>query len=1575
MNSESGGSHNPQHFSAGETARELLHLPGCIQPFGMLLAWNRAEELRYWSENAAEWLQISFPIDRRLTISDCLPSEFCERIRHQLPPMTSTEIVPLGQLQLPNGEFVSARIHRVGELYVLEANRERHSGDGKPSTQTAGEMLDWLRTAGKVGMTSRSIESYCDAVVNRLREQVGCSRLLISRFDLNRNRSVIAESVAIPLESWFGYHFSGAEIPEQAVTLMIRARERIIEDIDAPAIPLQTPTDAVAGVTLDLSLVVSRSPSPFYVRYFRKLGVQATLVASIIRDGQLWGLVEAHHDRPWLPDWTARQKIASFAELVALQAEIFDAQEYQSHLSITDQLFAPLLWPNDPPRSCSDVVGTIGDSLLNLVSATGFAAIDSSGYCTWGRTPGIETIVALGNWLSLRGEPVHVSDCLSSLDSQWQGIESIASGLLAVSIANHEPGWLMWFRGEEPITITWAGDPPPDRIQHSQRQPAEPGRVPECWVETRRHRSRSWTNRELRVLRDSVRGKWLELRSRLGSINANPVAVRSAGSVPAASIGQCWPGQLRLLQSIVESVREMVLVLRPVLGSPHLPIVESVNSAFLQETGYERSEVEGKPLDFMASEAFDSPHRSAWQRAISEAGPARLELRMLRKTGDCFWADVQVTPVGNSSGSPDYWVVVFRNVTQQKQAQTALCESEAKFRMLAETMPDPIFILDPFDTDVPFRILYVNSAVQQTHGYHPDELIGTPLSKLDTPGTYHQANDRLEQMLQGNLIQFEAEHRAKNGSIVPMEIRARLIRWEGRTAILGIDRDIRGRKQQETELIRSRELLNATGRLAQVGGWSYDLRFQRLELTEQMYQLYEYPSNIELTVERVLSAFSAEDRAKIQQDFSQALNKGTLVRGEYRFRTARGNQRWISILGYIETEAGVPIRLAGTVQDVTRQHDTDRALRASEERLQLALDSGRMGMFDWDIVTNTVFWSRAHFELFDYPLEMSSSLSFEHWFSRVHPEDQPRVFKEMESSRIERRRLQIEYRILLPDGRIRWCVSSGRYHANADGTLVRLTGVIQDTTQRKEAELALQQAHERYRLLADTIEDMVYRVDETGEVLYISPSCERLLGFRPAELLGRSMLEWVHSDDHAALLAAVGQALGGKTVRLELRFRRANGDDVSVESVHTLYRDQSGVATVLVCSRDISQRQRLESQVRQSQKLEAIGQLAGGVAHDFNNLLTVVNGCAELLLDMLEPNHPAFALAREIQQSGMRGAALTQKLLAFSRQQMVKVVVFDPNSVIADMLTMLRRLVGEQIQLRTPLGTSIARIRGDVSQFEQMILNLVVNARDAMQAGGVLSIETGMIEWESDSPQRPTALSPGLYFQLQVRDNGSGMSPEVQSRIFEPFFTTKAPGKGTGLGLAMVYGFVRQANGEILVESKVGQGTTFSIYWPVVLDADMPMLPMVLSKVERPSTALILLVEDDEPVRILGSNILQRHGYRVVTAASGKEALALCRSNGERPAAVLCDVIMPEMGGREVALRLQECFPDLRIGFLSGYTQDTVLRHGIEQDQVPFLQKPYSPQALIQFVQSLLSRNELSSEDRTQNQARSNSPG
>jgi two-component system cell cycle sensor histidine kinase/response regulator CckA len=505
---------------------------------------------------------------------------------------------------------------------------------------------------------------------------------------------------------------------------------------------------------------------------------------------------------------------------------------------------------------------------------------------------------------------------------------------------------------------------------------------------------------------------------------------------------------------------------------------------------------------------------------------------------------------------------------------------------------------------------------------------------------------------------------------------------------------------------------------------------------------------------------------------------------------------------------------------------------------------------------------------------------------------------------------------------------------------------------QKKAERALRESEERYRRIVETTHEGVWLLDSAARTIFVNERGAALLGYASSELGGVSLLDFVHERSRSAVrdLLSQGSRMPGQ---LEVCFVRSDGKELWLLLDATLEAADQQAAGTLVMGFDISQRKRLEEQLRQSQKMEAIGSLAGGIAHDFNNLLSVILGYGEMVLGELRPGEPLRADVEELYRASERARELTKQLLAFSRRQLLTPSTLDLNSVLLAMEPMLRRLLREDVELSLLTDPNLGRVFADAIQIEQIVMNLVVNARDAITGVGQVTIETSNIELDADYAAAHHGVTPGQYVMFAVTDTGMGMPEAVQEHIFEPFFTTKSREQGTGLGLSTVFGIVKQTGGYIWVYSEVGSGTTFKIYLPRterrVESARPTPQPVTLD-----GTETILVVEDQEQVRRLLRTILRRHGYNVLEAPNAGDALLICERFPATIHLLLTDVVMPRMSGRELAERLAPLRPEMAVLYVSGYTENSIVHHGVLDAGIAFVQKPITSDALARKVRQVL---------------------
>jgi PAS domain S-box-containing protein len=570
-------------------------------------------------------------------------------------------------------------------------------------------------------------------------------------------------------------------------------------------------------------------------------------------------------------------------------------------------------------------------------------------------------------------------------------------------------------------------------------------------------------------------------------------------------------------------------------------------------------------------------------------------------------------------------------------------------------------------------------------------------------------------------------------------------------------------------------------------------------------------------------------------------------------------------------------------------------------------------------------------------------------FGLIHPEDRPGMHASGQAAVAALRPWRWEGRLLLPTGEQRWVQAASRNVRQPDGSVLA-DGLIMDITEQRQAAARLEESEQRYRSLFDHHPDAVFSTDAEGRYTSANPACEAISGYSPEELIGESFAPFITPDHLAKAYEHLKAALAGRATRSELAIVHKTGRrvDLDVTSVPIIVGGK--VVGVYGIARDLTAQRALEAQLRQAQKMEAVGQLAGGVAHDFNNILTAIAGFAEFLRDEFTPGDPRREDVGEILKGARRAASLTAQLLAFSRKQVLRSEVLDLNQVVAQMTTMLRPLLGSSLYLVTLPAPRAVAVLADRTQLEQVLMNLAVNARDAMQGGGTLTIEIGISPAEPDAPHGAT---------LVVSDTGVGMSPEVAARVFEPFFTTKPPGRGSGLGLATVHGIVQQSGGTISVASRPGEGTSFTITLPLAAHERTAPISGGWDAIRSPKhgegdlpAGTVLLAEDEEAVRAVAQRLLERAGYRVLSARHGADALRVLAEAGATVDLLLSDVVMPEMGGVELAARAAEMIPGLPVVLMSGYTDNDLSPINEEGIVAGFVSKPFRAETLLEAVRA-----------------------
>ena len=646
----------------------------------------------------------------------------------------------------------------------------------------------------------------------------------------------------------------------------------------------------------------------------------------------------------------------------------------------------------------------------------------------------------------------------------------------------------------------------------------------------------------------------------------------------------------------------------------------------------------------------------------------------------------------------------------------------------------------------------------------------------------------------------------------------------------------------------------------------------------------------------------------------------------------------------------------GIARDVTHRKRAELALRESMERLNLTLQATNDGIWDFNPQLMTVYFSPRWFTMLGYdPEELPHS--FETWENLLHPEDHDRAISVVQEKAVSGEPFVQQFRMKGKHGNWCWIQSRGRSVAwDVDGRPTRVVGTHTDITAQKKAETQLER-------LATAIEQAVETIvvtDPEGMIQYINPAFERMTGYARQEILGHnvSVLESKETEEHFA--QGIWEVLrSGNSWTGRLLNRRKDGTTYpTVSTISPVCDSKGSISSYVMVQRDVTKEMELETQLRQAQKMEAVGQLAGGVAHDFNNLLQAIEGYSSMVWEDLSDNPEIRADLEQVMRAASRASTLVRQLLTFSRRQPLKPKNINLNSTVSDAVKMLRRLLGEHIDLRVRLAAEPYTIFADPGQVEQMLINLCVNARDAMPDGGVITISSESVVLDGAyCTQHPWAVE-GEYAVFSVADAGVGMSAEVREHIFEPFFTTKAMGKGTGLGLATVYSIVQQHHGLLEVQSSVGDGTTFRVFLPLTTQEVGEEVVVPATEARQKGSGTILLAEDDEFVRNLAVQILQRAGYKALVALDGEEAVALFRAHASEIDLCILDVVMPKMSGRAAYEEIAQIVPEMKVMFSTGYSHDALEMDALPKQAQHLLPKPYRPHEMLAYIKQLLSENE-----------------
>ncbi len=911
-------------------------------------------------------------------------------------------------------------------------------------------------------------------------------------------------------------------------------------------------------------------------------------------------------------------------------------------------------------------------------------------------------------------------------------------------------------------------------------------------------------------------------------------------------------------------------------------------------------------------------------------------------------------------------------------------EHAAYLQALTENNPLGIVVLD-----LQHRVLMCNPAFETLFGYKQSEILGAELDSLLAPeDLMKEAAAMTRRSTAGNVVREKAKRLRSNGSLVDVQILGVPISADGKLiGSFGMYEDITERRRAEQAQREAEERFRSLFENATEGIFQTTTDGRYLSVNPALARMcgFASPSEMISKVENLGKEIYVDPNVRIV--FKQLIEKyGSVKDFEYEVRRKDGAKIWISENAHVvRNPDGEILSYEGTIEDITARKRAELERQVTFEIIHAVNVTDNLDDLLRLIhlaLKKVLYAENCFIALYESATGMFHFPFFVDQFDQAPPPQRvgksctAHVYRTGQAMLIPQR----TFDLLAEEGKVElvgtpspsWLGVPLRTPAATIGVLVvqhyededayterdqeflgSVGGQIALAIERKRSEEKVRESEARLRVLVEQLPAVLWTVDRDLRFTSALGAGFARLKIRPEEIVGTSLLDYFETSDQTFLpIAAHRRAVAGEPMTFHVEWK-SGSYACHVEPL----RDSDGQVSGAICmSLDITDRKQLEEQLRQAQKMEAVGRLAGGIAHDFNNLLMVIQGYSDLLVERLPDGDPLRRNAEQIQMASQRASSLTRQLLAFSRKQMLAPKILNVQSVVAEMEKILRRLIGEDIQLETSSAPDLGLVKADRSQIEQVILNLAVNARDAMPQGGRLTIETANVELDSSYSHPPAVLSPGGYVMLAVTDNGCGMDAETQAHVFEPFFTTKEKGKGTGLGLATVYGVVKQSGGYVWVYSEPGRGTSFKIYLPRIEETAVPASRDGKSEMQIPErgSETILLVEDEKGVRELAREYLASSGYTVIEAEDGHTALELAAMHVGPIHLLLTDVVMPGISGRELAERVSQIRPGIKIIYMSGYTDQAVVHHGILQNDAVLLQKPFTLMTLAGKLREIL---------------------